>query len=159
MWRVFEIVRNNSESLKSLQLDALGVDYYEIKFYNTVSKNTEVLCIDCVIAGNYICKVNDKKREFELNHQVIEFISNRYKLNTVAYQHFLVVESLSFLGVVPLSHRLMAISEVSKAEQKALNLLDIDFRYLRDRSTNEWLGNYVYGEVLQEMSVNIFFSA
>lgn len=48
----------------------------------------------------------------------------------------------------------MAISEVSKAEQKALNLLDIDFRYLRDRSTNEWLGNYVYGEVLQEMSVN-----
>lgn len=58
------------------------------------------------------------------------------------------------LGVVPLSHRLMAISEVSKAEQKALNLLDIDFRYLRDRSTNEWLGNYVYGEVLQEMSVN-----
>lgn len=98
MWRVFEIVRNNSESLKSLQLDALGVDYYEIKFYNTVSKNTEVLCIDCVIAGNYICKVNDKKREFELNHQVIEFISNRYKLNTAAYQHFLVVESLSFLG-------------------------------------------------------------
>jgi hypothetical protein len=58
------------------------------------------------------------------------------------------------LGVVPLSHRLMAISEVSRAEQKALNLLDIDFRYLRDRSTNEWLGNYVYGEVLQEMSVN-----
>lgn len=41
------------------------------------------------------------------------------------------------LGVVPLSHRLMAISEVSRAEQKALNLLDIDFRYLRDRSTNE----------------------
>ena len=58
------------------------------------------------------------------------------------------------IGVAPLSHRLMAISEVSKAEQKALNLLDIDFRYLRDRSTNEWLGNYVYGEVLQEMSVN-----
>lgn len=81
MWRVFEIVRNNSESLKSLQLDALGVDYYEIKFYNTVSKNTEVLCIDCVIAGNYICSVNDKKREFELNHQVIEFISNRYKFD------------------------------------------------------------------------------
>lgn len=62
----------------------------------------------------------------------------------------------SISGVVPLSHRLMAISEVSRAEQKALNLLDIDFRYLRDRSTNEWLGNYVYGEVLQEMSV--FFS-
>lgn len=99
MWRVFKIVKNKSEPLKSLQLDALGVDYYEIKFYNTVSKNTEVLCIDCVIAGNYICKVNDKKREFELNHQVIEFISNRYNLNTVAYQHFLVVESLSFLGV------------------------------------------------------------
>lgn len=41
------------------------------------------------------------------------------------------------LWVVHLSHRLMAISEVSRAEQKALNLLDIDFRYLRDRSTNE----------------------
>lgn len=33
-------------------------------------------------------------------------------------------------------------------------MLDIDFRYLRDRSTNEWLGNYVYEEVLQEMSVS-----
>lgn len=90
---------------------------------------------------------------------LVEVVGENYKVYDSSTEDVFMVdvkylESNAVLGVVPLSHRLMAISEVSKAEQKALNLLDIDFRYLRDRSTNEWLGNYVYGEVLQEMSVN-----